>query len=80
MSDEGAASRGWGAGSGSGRFWLVLGVLLLVALALRLARIGADVPFTLSWSNSEIVDGPWYLAEAIDGARGRAAGLGSRGG
>ncbi|RME73169.1 MAG: hypothetical protein D6776_07530, partial [Planctomycetota bacterium] len=55
------ASLGWIA------LWLICG------LALRIWAPGADPPLVLSASNAEVMDGPWYLAEAVDGAWGRAA-------
>lgn len=52
---------------------LLLGLFVAVGLALRLSQLGADPPLQLSLSNAEVMDGPWYFAEAVDRARGREA-------
>lgn len=49
---------------------LLLLALGLLAFALRVGALGADPPLLLSRSNAEVVDGPWYLAEAVDRFRG----------
>ncbi|GIW71284.1 MAG: hypothetical protein KatS3mg102_0826 [Planctomycetota bacterium] len=54
-----------------------LPALLLIALAavlglvLRLVHLGADPPLELSRSNAEVMDAGWYLAPAVERARGR---------
>jgi hypothetical protein len=45
-------------------------LLALVGFGLRMWAPGADPPLALTSSNAEVMDGPWYLAEAVDGARG----------
>lgn len=52
---------------------LLFVLILAVAAFLRFGRLGADPPLSLSRSNAEVQDGPWYLAEAADAARGRTA-------
>ena len=51
--------------------------LVAVGLVLRLMHLGADPPMSLSTSNAEIMDGPWYMAEAIDTARGQTVDVAS---
>ncbi len=54
-----------------GRRDLLIGAAALcLGLCLRLVHPGSDPPTTLWAGTSEIVDGPWYLAEALDRARG----------
>ncbi len=64
--------RGMGAGDASSCRRALLWVALFVALGfgLRIWALGADPWLSLSGSNAEVMDGPWYLAEAIDGRRG----------
>jgi len=51
------------------RFAVPFLLVLLLAALLRLLWLGADPPLSLSLSNSEVMDGPWYMAEAVDRAR-----------
>ncbi|GIW71285.1 MAG: hypothetical protein KatS3mg102_0827 [Planctomycetota bacterium] len=57
------------------RALVLLALVLMLAGALRFAALGADPPRALSISNSEVTDGPWYLAEAVDRARGQPVGV-----
>ncbi|MHC4393596.1 MAG: hypothetical protein ACYS22_20055 [Planctomycetota bacterium] len=50
--------------------WIVL--IAGFGIGLRAVGLGADPPLSLSPSNAEIMDGPWYLAKAVDAARGQA--------
>jgi len=52
---------------------LALLAVLALSAVLRFARLEADFPAFMTPTNAEVMDGPWYLAEAADDVRGQGA-------
>jgi 4-amino-4-deoxy-L-arabinose transferase-like glycosyltransferase len=49
---------------------ILFALILAIAATARFWALGADPPLSLTTSNAEVMDGPWYLASAADTVRG----------